>query len=514
MRPILLALVALHPLLVASSAAATDGVPIDVAAARALADLQRALQGAGNAEAALADAEAHVFAASRADPEPARAAWRAAAAATSQPVYHALAAEAALLRLAAANVELSMSLAEIEGARTWLRVILVRVPHEARDVPSSVLTEPQTEFPSLRATMHAALALRTREAVMTALLVHRAGDAAAAAEAAAGAQHLVQIVVDHAAPRLRPGLAAPLSQNATRVAEAVREAPTELAAPALTGLLAPLIALEYGRDVEPLDEFALRNVDATFAAARATREDAARAPVLAEAANRQYAADRPRLFSLSETNLTGWDAAQDVFQRRFATGGNVDEAAAQLYAEARKAALLERGLVLKVETGGVQPGRTHTYAIALIRPPLEGITSYAFTLTFDPTVIEILDARAVNATGRLTWWLADGALSVEGEEALIRQSAYIARFDLRAVGPRGATTELRVTHATFQTGDAAADVFRLRHGAVTVAELAPPEDVGGKAPAPGSAAALAALAVLGASLRRRASPYHRPPQTT
>lgn len=428
-----------------------------------------------------------------------------------------LEAEASLLGLAAANTLAPAAEGNLTVAHDWLQVLLERVHADARDLPHEDLLDGEAvDQEALEATVHAALAIRAREAVTEALLMNWTGQPEASTATARGAEALLGLLVPEASQRLPDRMRRSFEGNITGVEAAVLAVPAESSGHYLSGLLAPLTALELDRVIEPLNEFAMRNVDPAFVAARAAQEDPAIAESLAKAAVQRYTSDRGRLLLMGEGTMAGVDRAYHALANTTA-GGNMSETldlASQVLEALRPVGLLERGSVLKVETGGVQPGRIHDYRVTLVYPPLEGISRYSIQIESDPAVVGIVGVKPL-VDGRFEQNLeADGVVFSSQLDDPLRHSARIAHLKLNATGPPEASTDLTILDATFVEPDGD-DVpfFRLRDGHATVANIrAEPDDPGGTANASGISstplppALVVAVLALGAAVAGRRRP--------
>lgn len=501
------------------------GTPLAEPSERALAALRDALlHDADGAAEAVDAAERDVFDASIVDASAAVAAWREAAGARGNEGARPrlLEAEAALVDVAAQNALAAAAAGDADAAREWLRVVLARVEWSARSVPAAPLLHPEAPLDeeAFREVVHAAVAARAREEAVRAMLLTYAGERELAAASARGASAFADTLLPDAAARLPKALEAAFVENASRIDALLDELPEARKDHALSAIVGPLVALEYDRDVEALDEFGVRNSDAAFAAARAAVEDPAVFATLSDEVVLQFAADRAGLFLRGEGGLEALDAAYETFRAAApsADAALVGDAAAKIHAALQDLALLQRGIVLKVETGGVQPGRVHEYGVTLVRPSLEGVASYHLEIAYDPSVVAIVGVVPRALTSDFVTSIEDGRAIFGGSSGVpLERSAPIAKIRLEARGPGGSATNLTVVAANFLEPDGdAIDVFRLRHGSATVAivpdaideavdaEVAADESASRAVPA-AAWSALAAGGALAAVARRRRS---------
>ncbi len=407
-------------------------------------------------------------------------------------------------------------------AAAWLELPWSRISGEARATPTLEPSEGRAPVEPAEEHKTALVAIRARELVVQGLAFHLEGADGAARTSADAARPWLQTLAPTVERSLPTGMAEAFKTNLSTVHKAIRN--VERQAPgthALAGLLAPLTALEYQHDVEPLEVQASRNVDAALISARALREDPGRASALVNGTLSLYAADRPGIQLQGEGSLDNvTEAYGDLVEAVQASQSErADDAAGTIRDGLAEVALLGYGVVLKLETGAVQPDREHTYRLTLVRPSLEGVERVRLTVRYDPGVVRLTDVElaprlngtveAASETGRLS-------LAATFEEPLVR-SARIALVTIVATGEPGSQTELTLTDVEVQEPDEdILELYRLRHGSATVAEIHRGEGPNGtdgelgdpssgedrSIPAPGLAAALV-TASLATAWRRR-----------
>lgn len=408
---------------------------------------------------------------------------------------HLGAAEAALLDLSSRNVDDALAKGNVSAALAWLGVLDRRAwsdlrLHPAPD-PNRTYGHPPEPAPDrgvagedVREAADAALAARARELAVQALLLDRAGQRNASAASAATAAALVEVLEPRGLDRLQPELRAPLRENATEanLTRAVREAPGAGERFVLTGVLAPLASLEMDHKVEPLEEWAVRNLDAAVAAARASVEDPRLAEAVAREAYEQYQADRGLVGLAGEGTNEAADAA--FLDLRNATHAGdphrspdpeaLRAAAANASAALRDLAVMEHGLVVKVTTGGVQPDRTHRYKVTLVKPPLEGLGEVpTFEVTWKPEIVHVAGVEAADEAVDVEAYVGNGTLSFNATfEPPANRSLRAVHLLLEARGPPESTTNLTVEEARFAEADGdPVPVLRVRDGQATVANV-------------------------------------------
>lgn len=450
-------------------------------------------------------------------------AWRTAQNASGPPAREAiLEAEGRLLEHARDEAHHALAEGDATAARAWLGIPLERVDWQARSIPARGLLDGDgLDEENLTEVLDAALAVRAREAVMEALLLDRTGAREDARATANGAQALLATLIPEASRRLPDALRTPLEENATGIAADVLAVPNGTSDHFLTGLLAPLTALEYNHRIEVLEEFGARNIDPAFVVARTVQEDPGRADDLAEAAFHRYATDRSRLFLMGEGTAGDRDLIQDADDayrelRRAARNlsqERAEEAAADVAQTVGRATLLDPGFTLKVETGGVQPNRTHDYDVVFLRPTLEGVSSYRLRLSYDPSIVEIVDVEPRQGAQQ-TLRVEHGAGTVTVDASFDRplvENTRLVNLRIEARGEPLAETNVTIEEALFRDADGdSLEPFRLRDGHATVAKIdtgtdesPEPAQNGSQArPTPGPTALLAALSTGAAALGR------------
>ncbi len=386
-------------------------------------------------------------------------------------------AEAALLGFANENAVAAKAGDEGRMANEWLSILAGRVDGAGRGMDVARAASDEESF---REAARALVAIRAREETVQAIMLARAGRAADADVAAQGAEALIALLLPAAREDLPTTLMNVFVENATSVREAIADLPPERNDHALSGLLAPLVALEYDHAPEVVEEFAVRNSDAAFLTVRAAREDPALFDVLAIEAFTQYGADRGGLFLRGEGTMDATDAAYLTFKEAAASSdaARLAPAAAAIHVELAKVGVLGRGIVLKVETGGVQPGREHEYRVTLVRPPLEGIRSYRVSIAYDPAVVNITRVTPVELGEDFKETHSPGNATFEGRATdPVRANNHLARFTIVSTGEPETRTNLTITVSEFLEPDGdRAGVLLLRHGTATVANIVRGDD--------------------------------------
>lgn len=419
---------------------------------------------------------------SQAPPGDVTQAWRAAQNATGPDARRAiLAAEAALLDHARHETQRALEDGNATLAQAWLELPLERAYWQQRALPvEPVLEGDGLDEENVTELLDSALAIRAREAIMEALLLNRTGAREEARATAQGAEALVATLIPEASSRLPDALRDPLEGNATGIAQAVLAVPNGTSDHFLTGLIAPLTALEYNHRIEVLEEFGARNIDPAFVVARAASEDPDQSRALAQAAFERYAADRARLGVMGEGTAEGIDDAYRALLEAQEQGSPeaVLEAAGAVRGAVAEVALLDPGFTLKVETGGVQPNRTHKYHVAFLRPTLEGIASYEIEIGYNASVVETVDVTTADAEHELTSTLEPGVARLEGSfDPSLVSNVRLVLLHLEARGPPASETDLTIEEATFREPDGdRMDPFILRDGHVTTAQIETGED--------------------------------------
>lgn len=390
-----------------------------------------------------------------------------------------LEAEAALLELARDNALDAQASDNDTAAREWLNVTLLRVHPDVRNLTRPAL-EGSLDREALVEALDATIAVRAREAVWEAFLLHAADRTDAARATAAGAEALIGKLVPNATARLQEGPRAGLEENATRVWEAITRPPADQHEHLFPGLAAPLTSLQYSHDVEPLEVFGERVVDGALVALRAHQEDPRLAQELSQAAWDRYRVDRTTVGIAGEGNVTPIDESVKELQNWIHDREQALDAAHQLRAAVGDVALLSHGITIDVESGGVQPNRTHTYDVVLVRPPLEGIGSFDLRLTYDGSVLDVTDVtpRAFDGDVTVEGGGTTGAAAISGtaDTPLVESSRFI-QLDLGAAGPPGSNTTLHVDQATFLEPDGdRVPTNIVRDGPITIAEIATGND--------------------------------------
>ncbi|MBW3581526.1 MAG: hypothetical protein KY455_00355 [Euryarchaeota archaeon] len=399
-----------------------------------------------------------------------------------------LAAESLLLAFVRDNVLAALESNDAESLDLWMRLAHSRSDRGGWSIPE--WASHRAEAPhqqNITKDLDSLLASRARETLFTAMLLERAGMHDAAAATADGASALMGLLVDTAAERLPEDLARPFNENATRGRALLSDLPDERNADTWPGLIAPLVAIELDRDIEPLDVYAMRNIDAAYGVLRAAEETPALRAVLAEHAWLQYGADRAGLFLRGEGVMNETDDAYAHFRDAAAIGDleTLSAAVTSVRVALTQVGLLERGIVFKVETGGVQQGRTHEYRLTLVRPPLEGVARYTLRLIYDPTVLAVTGAEPFgphehpeggdgsHSHGDVPGWdvrFDNGVVRLDvTPDVPVRRSAHIITLFLEARGAQGSQTPITIEEAVFFEPDGdLAEVFRLRDGHATV----------------------------------------------
>lgn len=385
-----------------------------------------------------------------------------------------LEAEAMLLRLARANALAAHADGNDSAALAWLNVTLARVHPDVRNLTRPAAGEPVTREPLVEA-LDAAIAVRAREAVWEAFLLDATGRTDAARITAGGAEALLGVLVPNATARLQPGPRAGLEENATRVFEAVTRPAADEGRHLFPGLAAPLTALQYSHDVEPLEVFGERVVDSTLVALRASREDPRLARTLAEAVWQRYGVDRGTLGLAGEGDIQPMDQALRSFRSALENRSAVHAAARGVRAEVEDVALLGHGVTVDLESGGVRPNRTHTYDVTIVRPPLEGIASLGLELAYDGNVLDVAGAEPNEWPGTLALegggTSGRGSLSGNASDPMV-DAGHAIHLKLEAAGPPGSRTNLTVEEASFLEPDGdPIPVHIVRDAPITIANV-------------------------------------------
>lgn len=490
-------------------------------AEQALVDLKlEALAGHRTDEDPLERLRQQVLPASRVPTQRIEAAWSQAANASGPSARETLlAAEAELFALARTNALAAEGSGDDAAARAWLEVVLARVDWRGRSIPAGeLLGDGSLDREPLVEVLDSVTAVRAREAIWKAFLLN-ASDRRPAAEATAeGAKRLAQVLVPNATDRLPSGLAAGFRGNLTQLPSLVLSAGADQSRHLFPSLMAPLTALEFGHDVEPLEVFAQRPIDGAYLAVRAMREDPRIAPALADAAFRRYNVDRTPIGFLGEGPIERSDEAYRALRSAIEASDRAAarQAADQVAARIGEVALLGHGVVLEIETGGVRQNSTHTYDVTLIRPSLEGVASYELSLTYEGDIVAVPGAQPLRlADGfQLEGGGSSGDVTLTGEASPpLRSSAKIALLEIHGTGPQGAETNLTVQQARFLEPDGdELPRFIVRDGHVTITvhagEEAGPDAAGtNRTDARGTPLGpIAALLGLGLAARRRLRP--------
>lgn len=442
--------------------------------------------------------------------------------------------EAALFEVAVGNVEAALEAGEADGdgggtvdhaaAHAWLLAARRLVDQPGRmlpfDAPLSALAAERDPSPTaVAAALDAAAAFRLLEEVQAADDLHALGEDPAWSLHVDRGRPWWNATRPRAEAVLPPAAFGALDRNMSKL-EAVIEAMSRDAPPPLPGVRGPLTSMAYHRSIERLDEVGAGVEAGLFGLHRALHRDPLRADARWDAFLADYARHRSFLVLVGEGQAPTLDAAVlDVNASRPDGTSAVDDAVAHAARTLRDAALLEYGLVLKVEVGAVRTDRVHRYQVTLLRPPLEGLRSYAVDLAWDPAVVEVRDVEPLRFDANFSAVIdADvGQAAFGGAEPGpdgFRTGAVVAHLRLTAVGQPGQETALNATATTFTTtrGEAA-EVFFVRDGRATVADIRVDGDgdggddggPGGPLPLPGAAWSLVALvlALLVAGHRRR-----------
>lgn len=458
-------------------------------------------------------------------PRPAvESAWRAAQNASPEEAPRAvLEAEAALLALAGDEVRAALEAGDATAVHAWLQVALARADAANRTLaPAASLGPDALDEEAATEALHAAVAVRAREAAWEAFLWNETGEPARAERTAEGAGSLAELLVPNASRRLPDGVRAAFEANATRVPHAVLGPTFGDGRYLFPGLAAGLTALQYDHDVEELEVQGQRAIDGAAVATRAAGEDPERFQALAGAAYERYGADRARLGLMGEGTNAALDEAYLDFRDAARNGSHAGarEAAEAIREAAGGLALLGNGVVLTVESGGVRQDRTHTYKVSLVRPPLDGVGRYEAAFTYDGDVLDVADVTPRADGANLSWegGGTTGALTVNATQAPpVREASHLLALHLDAAGQPGEQTTIvpERVQAYEPDGDRVGTLL-VRHGNVTLAQIEAPEDPGdanGSAqgapaanPTPGAGFAGALLAGLLVAGARRRSP--------
>lgn len=462
----------------------------------------------------------HVVSHSEVPADDVMAAWDARLEAASTDASAPYAAEALLLRLVRDNVIDALARDDDATADLWMRLAHSRVDRSGWSIPSWDV-ERGLHDQNVTKDVDAIIAARARETLVEALLIHRGGAAAEAEAVLEGATAFLAILVDHAAGRLPDALQTTFIDQATRGTGLLADVPGTRSDDTWPGLMAPLVALELDRDMEQLDTFAMRNVDASAMVARAARERPETMPFFAEQAWLQYGADRPGLYLRGEGLMNETDTAYDALQAAAANGDpqRIDEAAGEVRTALTGVGLLVRGIVLKVETGGVRPDRVHEYQVTLVRPPLDGIAHYAFEITYDPEVLTIVGAEPFGPHDHpngvdgpheheIPGWdvrFEDGlsVFKITPDEP-VRRSAHILTLYLEARGAQGSETGLTLGGPRLLEPDGdVAELHLMRDGHVTITVMPDAQQATAESASPGFLWVVAILAAVAVGRRGR-----------
>lgn len=387
--------------------------------------------------------------------------------------------EAALLTVAAGNVEAALDAGDPATARAWLRAAHRLVDQPGRSLP---FAGPLADLAAGQNASRTAVATALDAAAAFRLLgeVQAADDLRAVGEVdwpvhARRAGHWWNATRPRAAAVLPAGAFDALDANMTRLAD-VLEAMEEPAA--LPGVRGPLTAMAYHRSIERLDEVGAGVEAGLFGLHRAAHRDPAAVPARWQAFLADYARHRGFLLLQGEGEPATLDAAVLGVNASLANGAAaVDDAVRHAARLLRDAALLEYGIVLKVETGAVRTDLLHRYEVTLLRPPLEGLRSYRATVAWDPAVVEVqgVDHRRFSTDFDATLDASNAVVTFGGTQpgpTGFTGGAVVGHLRLTGVGEPGERTGLNVTDAAFTTVRAeAAEVFFVRNGSATVADI-------------------------------------------
>lgn len=396
--------------------------------------------------------------------------------------------EAEVLALAAADADALLADGDHTGALAWVRAARDRVEAPGRSLPfagvEADLSNGTAPSPvRLRAAMDAAAAFRLHEEVSAAEVLHVAGVGNATPHLDRAGALWERVARGRAEAALPDPVFQALDANMTSLANRVAslgggggdsgdgETPLEL-----RGVRGPLTAMAYHRSISALDEVAAGVEAALYFLHRTTRTD----PEREEAALEGFVADAARhrrfLFLKGEGSTVALDRAVADLEAAVGEGRGqaaVDGAVADTADALRAMALLDYGLVLKVEFAAVRADRVHRLDVALLRPPLEGLSSYEADLAYDPSVVAVVDIRPLGFDGGFERVLDPGrALFGGSADPPFTGGAVVAQLHVTATGPPGAATALDVTELTVTTSAGEdARVFRVRDGQATVADI-------------------------------------------
>lgn len=417
--------------------------------------------------------------------------------------------EAALLDLVARNVDAHLENGSSADARAWLLAGQAMVDAPGRRLPyDRVLAPLAGNGTPPRADVDAALdataAFRLLEQVQTADDL-QAVDHPAWRVHADRAATWWGVVEPRARRRLPDEAFSALQGNISRLEDrlADRDEPGPL--PSIRG---PLTALAYHRSIERLDEVGAGVEAGIFALHRTVHRDPSVVPERRQAFLADYGRHRAFLGVGGEGDIRPLDQAVLALNRSVADRSGVGQATADAADELRRVALLDYGVVLKVEPLAIRTDRVHQAKVTLLRPPLGGLASYEVTIGFDPGVASVEDVTARAVQRNFSWSRGDGTVTFGGEADRFTRGAIVAHLHLLGVGEPGASTGLNVTSHRFERVDGEpAHVFFVRDGQATVAEILD-DDGGGDgdgsgSPLPAPGAVLSGLAVALAALGRR-----------
>lgn len=381
--------------------------------------------------------------------------------------------EVALLSMAAGNVDRFLDDDRHGRAHAWLRVAERSVDAPGRSLPFARVEQPlragQDPSPTDVATaFDAAAAFRMLEEVQSADDLQAAGDPAWGVHVDR-ARIWWDLVRPRARDRLPPAASSALEGNVTRLASLLsqRDEPGPL-----PGIRGPLTALAYHRSIERLDEVGAGVEAGIYGLHRTVHRDPPAVPVRREAFLADYGRHRQFLGIGGEGPIQPLDRAVLALNRSVANGTGVARATGEAADRLREVALLEYGVVLKVDHLAVRHDRVHKGKVTLLRPPLEGLASYRVRIAYDPGTVAVVEVEPRRFARNFSHDVRNGTVAFGGEEERFASGAHVALLHLEAVGDPLEKTGLNVTFHRFTTvhGEEA-EVLLVRDGAATVAKI-------------------------------------------